>query len=343
MTHTCKVLVVGGGVMGASVAWHLSKAGARVTLIDQGPTAAPTATAASFGWVGASASTPSDDPAAFALRLSAIEEFKRLDQELGGLPLVVRGALLWGATEQETADLIADHASAGSTLESLSTEQLREKEPGLLAPPALAAWAPDDFALEPVDLARALILAAQAQGAHVLTGKVEALHHAGGRVQGVRVQGQTVLADKVVLANGHGAVDLLSGVGLSLPIYSLPAVLMRIDMNKSLVRHLLCAQDLELRPARGQGLLSAFDYPEQGEAGLSALAAQTCQTLTGMFKLALPPSICAIEVGHRPMTEGKVPICDFVGGMENLFAVVAHPGVILAPMLGRQCAQALLA
>ena len=74
MTHKCKVMVVGGGVMGASVAWHLIQAGAVVTLIDQGPGSTPSATSASFGWVGASAGTPSDDPDAFALRLHALED-----------------------------------------------------------------------------------------------------------------------------------------------------------------------------------------------------------------------------------------------------------------------------
>ena len=78
MKHRSKVIVVGGGILGASAAWHLSRAGAAVTLIERAPDDRSSATASSFGWVGASASTPSDNPTAFAERLKALEAFARL-------------------------------------------------------------------------------------------------------------------------------------------------------------------------------------------------------------------------------------------------------------------------
>ncbi|MGO3872065.1 MAG: NAD(P)/FAD-dependent oxidoreductase [Alcaligenes sp.] len=343
MTHKCKVLVVGGGVMGASVAWHLTKAGAAVTLIDSGPGSTPSATAASFGWVGGSASTPSDDPAAFALRLHALDEFKRLERDWGLLPVTVRGALLWGAATDETADLIAEHLAAGSKIESLSGQQLRQKEPLLVAPPDLAAWAPDDFALEPTDLARCFIQAARAEGASVLSGTVQAVLYAQGRAKGVELQGQSIYADKVVLANGYGAVALAAGIGVDLAIEQQPAVLMRFDAGKNVIQHLLCAQDLELRPGKEAGLMSALDYPQQGEAGLQALADETCQAIAQLLQLPVPPRLHSIEVGFRPMTLSKLPLCGPIGAVEDLFAVIAHPGVILAPLLGKRAVQAVLA
>lgn len=343
MTQQCKVLVVGGGVMGASVAWHLTQAGVAVTLIDQGPGSTPSATSASFGWVGASASTPSDDPDAFALRLHALEEFKRLEQTLGTLPVTVRGALSWGATRDETAASIAEHLVAGSRVESLSAMQVRQKEPSLAAVPDLAMWAPDDFALEPVDLARCFIQAAQVGGATVLSGKVQRVLSAGGRVTGVEMQGQAIYADKVVLANAYGALALAASAGVVLSIEQQPAVLLRLDADRTLVRHVLCAQDLELRPGKGRGLMSALDYPLEGEAGLQSLAEETCQSIAQLLKLPSVPRVLSIEVGQRPMTCNKLPLCGPIGSLDGLFAVVAHPGVILAPLLGRQCTQAVLA
>ncbi len=343
MTHKCKVLVVGGGVMGASVAWHLTQAGAAVTLIDQGPGSTPGATAASFGWVGASASTPSDDPDAFALRLHALEEFKRLEQTLGALPVTVRGALSWGATKEETVALIEEHLAAGSRIESVSAAQVRQKEPSLVAVPDLAMWAPDDFALEPVDLARCFIQAAQAGGATVLSGTVQRVLSTGGRVTGVELQGQAIHADKVVLANAYGALALAASAGVVLPIEQQPAVLLRLDADRSLVRHLLCAQDLELRPGKERGLMSALDYPLEGEAGLQSLAEQTCQSIAQLLQLPSVPPVLSLEVGQRPMTRNKQPLCVPIGTLDGLFAAVAHPGVILAPLLGRLCTQAVLA
>ncbi|PLC03004.1 FAD-binding oxidoreductase [Variovorax sp. RO1] len=342
MKHRGKVIVVGGGIMGASAAWHLSKAGAAVTLIERAPHSLCTATASSFGWVGASASTPSDNPTAFAERLKALEEFARLERELGPLPIAARGALLWRSTEDETVAMIAEHRNAGTRMERLAGSQFAEKEPMISEPPPLAAWAPDDFALEPAAFARQLLAGAQAAGACVLQGAVEAIEAAGNRITGVLIEGQTLPADIVVLANGHGARALASTVGVDLPIHESPAVLVRFGAGADGIRHLLCAQDMELRPALGGGLVSAADCPEGGETGLSALATQTGDAIAHLLGLATAPSLLSINAVQRPMTAGGRPLCGSAGNIEGLYAVVAHPGVILAPLLGRRCAEAVL-
>ena len=155
--------------------------------------------------------------------------------------------------------------------------------------------------------------------------------------------GQSIYADKVVLANGYGALALAAGLGVDLAIEQQPAVLMRFDADKNVIQHLLCAQDLELRPGKEAGLMSALDYPQQGEAGLQALADETCQAIAQLLQLPAPPRLRSIEVGFRPMTRSKLPLCGQIGAVEELFAVIAHPGVILAPLLGKRAAQAVLA
>lgn len=335
-----KVIVVGGGVMGASVAWHLTKSGAAVTLIERSPGDDAAATASSFGWVGASASTPSDDPRAFAERLMALEEFARLGRDLGTLPIATRGSLLWGDTEDETSAMIAEHRVAGTRMQGLSRAQIIEKEPRLAAPPSLAAWAPDDFALEPALFANLLISAAQADGAGIRYGTVEAIKTCGNRIEGVVVEGQALSADVVVLANGYGARNLASTVGIDLPIHQSPAVLMRFSAEADLIGHLLCVQDMELRPALRGGLVSPADYPEEGEAGLTALAASTSSAIADLLSITETPQLLSIGVAQRPMTVDGAPLCGEVGQIEGLYALVAHPGVILAPRLGRLCAEA---
>ncbi|PIF77488.1 glycine/D-amino acid oxidase-like deaminating enzyme [Variovorax sp. 54] len=342
MKHRNKVIVVGGGIMGASAAWHLSKAGAAVTLIERAPNDLSSATAASFGWVGASASTPSDNPAAFAERLKALEEFVRLARELGPLPIAARGALLWRSTEDETTAMIAEHRTAGTRIERLARAQVAEMEPMLAEPPPLAAWAPGDFALEPTAFARQLLTGAQAARACVRQGTVEAIEATGHRITGVVIEGRTLPADIVVLANGCGARTLASTVGVDLPIHASPAVLIRFGAQAHGIRHLICAQDMELRPALGGGLVSAADCPEDGEPGLSALATQTGNAIAHLLGTATTPSLLSINAVQRPMTADGRPLCGAVGNIEGLYAVVAHPGVILAPLLGRRCAEAVL-
>ena len=337
-----QAIVVGGGVMGASAAWHLSKAGAAVTLIECAPGSLSTATSSSFGWVGASASTPSDNQSAFAERLKALEEFGSIERELGPLPIAARGALLWWSQEDETAALIAEHRAAGTRMQSLVRAQITDKEPMLAKPPPLAAWAPDDFALEPAAFARQLLAGAQAFGTCLRQAAVDAVDVVGNRVVGVVVQGQRLAADTVVLANGYGARALAWTAGVDLPIQQSPAVLLRFATEAYGLRHLICAQDLELRPSLGGGLVSAADYPENGASGLSALAARTGDRIAHLFGAAVAPGPVAINAAQRPMTADGKPLCGPVGEIEGLFALVAHPGVILAPLLGRLCAESVL-
>ncbi|MFC7288162.1 NAD(P)/FAD-dependent oxidoreductase [Herminiimonas glaciei] len=337
-----KVIVVGGGIMGASAAWHLTKAGATVTLIERAPASVSTATASSFGWVGASASTPSDNPEAFAARLKALEEFARIERELGPLPIAARGALLWQATEDETGSMIAEHRAAGTRIECLSRVQIAIREPRLATLPPLAAWAPDDFALEPAAFARQLVAAAKAAGAYVRQGAVDAIETAGGQITGVLMAGQKIATDVVVLANGYGARTIAFTVGVDLPIHESPAVLIRFGVEAGIIRHLLCAPEIELRPALGGGLISAADYPENGEAGLPALATSTGDVIAQLLGMATTPPLLSINAAQRPMTADAVPLCGHVGQINGLYALVAHPGVILAPLLGRRCAEAIL-
>lgn len=64
-----RVVVVGAGIIGASVSWHLARKGARVTVIEKGSSPANGVTRWSYGWVGTSSSLPSDDPSNFASKV----------------------------------------------------------------------------------------------------------------------------------------------------------------------------------------------------------------------------------------------------------------------------------
>lgn len=88
MDHAApRVVVVGAGIMGASAAWHLARKGARVTVLEKGSSPASGVTRWSYGWVGTSSSLPSDDPSNFISKVQAAVEFKRLERELGPLPI----------------------------------------------------------------------------------------------------------------------------------------------------------------------------------------------------------------------------------------------------------------
>jgi glycine/D-amino acid oxidase-like deaminating enzyme len=334
---------VGGGILGASTAWHLSRAGAQVTLFERQPEIASGVTRWSYGWVGTSSAFPSDDPAYFALKVEAVREFVRLERELGPLPIAARGAVVWLDTDGKTSALISEQQAAGVRMDALSRSHVAEMEPRLARPPALAAWAPDDFAVEPIDLTCQFLKAAQAAGAVVYCGvEVEKIETRGGRVVGVLTGGGVVPADTVVLTNAAAALPLAGALGMTLPISEEPAVLMRFAAEPQPIRHLLYGLGLEVRPGLTGGLVSAAEYPDEGEIGLAELAARTTAAIADLFTPQPKLSLLSVKAAHRPMTADGLPLREYVPAVAGLYVIVAHPGVILAPHLGRLAANEII-
>jgi hypothetical protein len=120
-------VVVGAGIVGASVAYHAARAGAVVTLVDADRPGAGV-TANSFAWIGASGVRTG--PAA-GLRATATEEYRRLEAELPGLPVTWSGSLSWGAENGAS--------EPGPGHEIVDAATVATLEPTLRQPPE---WAP---------------------------------------------------------------------------------------------------------------------------------------------------------------------------------------------------------
>jgi glycine/D-amino acid oxidase-like deaminating enzyme len=148
------LVVVGAGVVGASVAYHAARAGAAVTLVDAGRPGAGV-TADSFAWIAASVRTGS----AAALRVAATDEYRRLEAELPGLPVTWSGSLSWRTGDR------APEAGPGQKIVDAATAATLE--PNLLQPPDWAVWAPDEGAVDPVGVTERLIAGARDHGAQV--------------------------------------------------------------------------------------------------------------------------------------------------------------------------------
>ena len=124
------VVVAGAGIVGASIAYHLAKSGANVTVIDrQGP--ATNASRASFAWINA---TWSKQPRSYhALNQKGVARWKELQAELD---LSVRwGGSLEGNTdsarEKEIAARVAEQAAWGEMTRIVEGSDLAELEPNV--------------------------------------------------------------------------------------------------------------------------------------------------------------------------------------------------------------------
>src|SRR5688572_33247857 len=97
MADRPNVLVVGAGIIGASIAYHLAQRGARVTILDSGEPGG-VATRNSWAWINASWGNP--EPY-FRLRIRSMAEWRRLAADVPALDVQWLGGLLWDLPRAE--------------------------------------------------------------------------------------------------------------------------------------------------------------------------------------------------------------------------------------------------
>ena len=230
---SARVIVIGGGIAGASVAYHLTQLGWRdVVLLEQNALAGGTTWHAA-GLVGRLRTSTS----LTAINKYSAELYQTLEKETGhpvGWKQV--GSLIVGKSAERMTQLQRTCAMAeyfGVESHLIGAEEARAKWPLLRIDDVLgAAWLPHDGKVLPKEIAIAMAKGAQMRGATVLEGvRVLDILHRDGRATGVRIQiatpgeasatsqERTLEAEYVVLTGGMWARDLGLRCGVSLPLY----------------------------------------------------------------------------------------------------------------------------
>jgi glycine/D-amino acid oxidase-like deaminating enzyme len=316
------LVVVGAGIVGASVAYHAARAGAVVTLVDAGPPGAGV-TANSFAWIGLGPPGVRTGPAA-ALRATATDEYRRLEAELPELPVTWSGSLCWGA-----ADGPPDVGPGQEIVDAATAAAL---EPALRQPPDWAVWTPGDGAVDPVGVTERLVAGARAHGARVRTNTpVTAVSRdATGRVVGVETAEGLLSGETVVLAAGAATAALGAPLGVRVPVDPSPATLFRFSAPADLVRTVVNNQDFDLRQVAADRLIAAADSPER-----------TLAAVRSTFRGAASVELLSTRVAARPMPADGEPIVGPVVEVPGLYVTVLHSAVTLAPAVGRLVAREL--
>ena len=315
------LVVVGAGIVGASVAYHAARAGAVVTLVDAGRPGAGV-TADSFAWVGASGVRTG--PAA-GLRATATEEYRRLEAELSGLPVTWSGSLSWGAEDSEPV--------AGPGQEIVDAATVTTLEPALRQPPEWAVWAPGDGAVDPVGVTERLLAGARAHGTrvHLDTPVTAVRRDAAGRVVGVGTAAGPLAGATVVLAAGVATAALGAPLGVRVPVDPSPATLFRLRAPAGLVRTVVHNRDFDLRQVLPDRLHAAADSPDR-----------TLAAVRSTFRGAATVELHSTSVGVRPMPADGEPIVGPVAEVPGLYLAVMHSAVTLAAAVGRLVARELV-
>ncbi|MBA3690336.1 MAG: FAD-binding oxidoreductase, partial [Actinobacteria bacterium] len=225
MRATADVVVVGGGVVGCSTAYHLAAAGAgRVLLLDR-------ASAVGTGSTGACAGGFRHQ---FSSRINVELSLASVPMIVGfaehhGLPLdVVQDGYLFLIRDELSLGRFAAAAdmqrSLGVDVRVLTPEEAAEVAPGISREGLVGAtFCPDDGIADPGGLTLGYATAARRAGVEIrLWTDVEAILTAAGRVTGVRTVAGDVGAGAVVNAAGPWAGALAATAGVHLPLEPIP-------------------------------------------------------------------------------------------------------------------------
>lgn len=335
-----RVIVIGSGIIGASIAYHLAKAGAEVTVIEAGDTGG-IATRASWAWINASWGNP--EPY-FRLRLRSIAHWHKMQSEIPSLAIDWCGGLIWDLPPAELDAYAAERADWGQPLRKVGRGEILAMEPNLTAVPEHGYFAPGEGMLEPLAATRALLDAAKALGAEVLAETpVKWLAEEHGRVVGVMTDVGVIHADETVVAAGAATARLLDSVGLTFSMTSPAGLLSHSKPAPKLLNHLVMTPGLHIRQTAEGRIVAGTDFGgADPEGNAEALAASLQDRVEAMVQGAEGLGLDFFTVGYRPTPADGVSAIGRPHRKNGLYLVVTHSGVTLAAGLGLFAAQELL-
>jgi D-amino-acid dehydrogenase len=350
------IVVVGGGILGTSAAFHLARAGAQVTIVDQAHEGRATAAGAGIicPWVSGA-----DDAAFYRLYVEGARYYGELVPALaerGETDLGFRrvGAIVVSDEPDELAafNTMLDRRRV-DTPEMGATSVLAPRETRALFPPLRADLAGLHVAngarVDGRRMAAGLMRAAQGLDARLIEGRAEPQAE-GNRVTGVAVGDVMIGADGVIVAAGAWAPALFSPLGIALPI----------EPQRGQIVHLrLPEQDTRDWPVvlpAGSHYLLAFDDSRvvvgaTRETGVGfdyrVTAGGQAEVLTEALRVApglATASVIETRVGFRPVGPGVRPLLGAVDGLDGLLLGngLGAAGLTIGPFAGRLLADAAL-
>lgn len=348
-----RVVIAGAGIIGASIAYHLARAGATVTVIDkEGP--ATHASRGTFAWINA---TWAKQPQSYhSFSQSSVANWRELAQTLD-LPVRWGGSLEWfDNAERQTrlAGQIDEQIAWGEPARMISASEFAEIEPNVLfAADAAAAFSPNDGTADPIIATQKLLAAAEQLGAVVrFPCELTDATFSGARLATVETSCGSIAADKLVLATG-AAPDLPARIGmLDIPQRSRPGVIAITEPVPRRLHHIISAPGIHMHQRDdGRIVLGEQDGAPQNDAHALRLDGRpnkfpspefAQQHAARMLAVAerFTPGIAQTRVEHvyigwRPLPIDGHPVIGASPHRSAVYIAVMHSGVTLAPIVGQ--------
>jgi D-amino-acid dehydrogenase len=351
-----RVAVIGGGVLGASTALHLARAGAEVVLIDAAHDGRATAAGAGIvcPWVSGA-----DDGPLYRIYAAGARYYPELVALVGARGAHDLGyARVGGLCVSDDAaeqDFIADYvgARAANDPEAGDVRRLSATAARAMFPPLRAGLAgvlvTGGARVDGRRLTAALLRVAQDLGADVRDGTAE-LAISDRRVVGVRVGPETMSADAVVVAAGAWAPVLLRPLGIALPVAPMRGQIVHLRLPgvdtgawpvvlPQSSHYLLAFEGSRVVAGATREAGAGFDYRVTA-AGQAEVLQEALHIAPGLASATLIET----RVGFRPASPDGLPLLGRVRGVDGLFVGngLGAAGLTIGPFAGKLLADLVL-
>jgi glycine oxidase len=337
MKDTTDVLIVGGGIVGFSLAYALRKRGVEVTVLDQDEGGMQASRAASGLLAPLKPFAKLEDPYTqlllFCLTLlpGLVHELEMLTgieieyEPTGTMRMRPRKELprlaAWSAAWRQ----------AGFPVEVLTDDDdIRRLEPAVEIGTTVAVYRPNEPQVNAVQLMQAWMRAAIMAGAAFSPHQtVTAVDHLGRRIQGVRTaEGHAIACRHFVLATGAWAALGGQRLGVAIPVHPVRGQSLLMSQPNPSIRHMLFGQGIYLAPKRNGTLIIGT---VRDEAGFDT--ATTPEGIAWLYDRAaqLVPALSGYSVEHAwagllPVTPDARPILGPVSSWDNVTFACGHNG-----------------
>ncbi len=331
-----KIVIVGGGAIGANIGYRLATKGADVTLIEARAPGSGTSRA-SFAWLSSFPQVSwSEDPGRAKLRLEVNRSFETLQSELGGDWLDWCGTITYAAAAPGFREAVAACMERGIDLSIIDRKDLSELAPELTPgdeDEAFVYEARSGWVDAPALIDRLVGAVQERKGTLIAGRSVASVIVEAGAAKGVILDdGSRIEADVVINAAGSWATHVSAMAGLAIAIDLVPGVMIYTKGPGAIPRQVINGPDWLIRPEapgrsaihwRGEGLTSVHggngSVPEE-------MVADMARHIPGLREAAIED----VRIGIRAIPHGG-PVLGELPWLEGFYLAVSHGGIGWGP------------
>lgn len=340
-----EILIIGGGVIGLSIARELHKSGvSSITVLEKGRCGEESSWAAA-GMLGPQAEAH-EGGAFFDMKVTSREMYPQFAAELLAetgvdIELDRQGTLYLAFTDDDVAEIkkrFEWQRKAGLLVEHLSADEARRAEPFISTDIRGALLFPNDWQVENRKLLTGLKRYAEINGIEIREDSaVEQLIVEDNRVTGARTATETFYAAETILATGAWtSLIKLGDAEMPLKVEPVRGQIIAFQTAKRLFGHVIYSRRGYIVP-RADGRILAGSTSEN--VGFEKEVTDTAADALRQMAAEIAPNLSSLAItdhwsGLRPFAMDGLPVLGSFSGIDGLTIATAHyrNGILLAPM-----------